>query len=296
MTAKILDGYALAAERTIQLKAELSRWQAAGGRMPGLAVILVGEDEASVLYTQRKHERCLELNYVARHYQFPEDVAEAEVINLVKELNRDPVIDGILVQLPLPKHWDLEALLGQIAIEKDVDGFNPFNVGQASWNWPGFISCTARGILQMLDYTKVSLEGANTLMIGASNLVGKPMTLELLKRNATVTVAHKFTKNLAELVQGADILISAVGHKHLIPGTWIKPGATVIDVGITRENHGANIYGDVEFEVAKERAAWITPVPGGVGPMTVQNLMENTWIACRHREQARHAKTVDRDF
>ncbi len=287
MTANILDGKQLAYRRRMILRKEVDEWYAMGcSRNPGLAVILVGDDPASIIYTERKRLCCEELGFLSRYYHFSSDVAIGEVLELIKQLNADNEIDGILVQLPLPRDWKLDEVLETIDPTKDVDGFHSCNLGKRVWGWPGMISCTPYGIMQLIATTKIDLKGVNAVLVGASSIVGKPLALELLNQGATVTIAHKFTKHLDELVKQAELLVVAVGARCLIPGHWIKKGAIVIDVGINRSADGS-ICGDVEFIEAARRASWITPVPGGVGPMTVQCLMENTWLAYKNREKKR---------
>lgn len=275
MTAQILDGNALAKSLRTQLRTVVQSWQKQGHRRPGLAVILVGNDPASAVYVKGKRRDCEEVGVYSRALHLDASVGQEELERQIDALNADPAIDGILVQSPLSPHHDEDRIIDQILPKKDVDGFHAYNIGRLALRRPALRSCTPMGIMQMLEHIGTSYKGLHATIIGASNHVGRPMGLELLLAGVTVTTAHKFTKNTAAMARQADILISAVGKPGLVPGDWIKEGATVIDVGITR---GANnkLYGDVDFEAAKERAGWITPVPGGVGPMTRVSLLQNT--------------------
>ncbi len=280
MTANILDGKAIAQQERDNIKESVKQRMANGLREPGLAVILVGQDPASQVYVQNKRNACMEVGFNSKAFDFPINVSEEILLNKIIELNHATDIDGILVQLPLPAHISTEKVLETIAPHKDVDGFHPYNLGKLAQHQPGLRPCTPTGIITLLAHTGVDLKGAKVCMVGASRIVGRPMALELLNYDATVTICHRFTKNLKEEVLQADILIVAVGKPHLIQGDWIKPGAIVIDVGINRLENGS-IVGDVDFENAKERASWITPVPGGVGPMTVSSLLKNTLMAAK---------------
>lgn len=278
MSAQIIDGGALAKQTRSQLRDTVAQWRADGYRAPGLAVILVGSDPASEVYVRGKRRDCEEVGLHSEALNFPNDISQSELEEAIAGFNEDPQIDGILVQTPLPEHLDEDRIIDHIAPHKDVDGFHAYNIGRLALRRPVLRSCTPMGIMQLLDHIGTQYKGAHATIIGASNHVGRPMGLELLLAGATVTTAHKFTKNTDAMARQADILISAVGRPGLVPGDWIKPGATVIDVGITR---GANnkLLGDVDFEAAKQRAAWITPVPGGVGPMTRLALLQNTMRA-----------------
>ena len=279
MTAQLIDGKAIAQNIRLSIKAKVEERIAQGKRAPGLAVILVGSDPASQVYVGNKKRACEEVGFVSRSYDLPNTTSEAELLALVESLNNDDEIDGILVQLPLPEGLDANLVIEHINPEKDVDGFHPSNVGKLALRQPGLRPCTPKGIMTLFNSTGVSPYGLEALVVGASNIVGRPMTLELLLAGCTVTTTHRFTKNLEAKVRQADLLVVAVGKPGFIPGEWIKEGAIVIDVGINRLDNGS-LVGDVDFDVAKEKAAFITPVPGGVGPMTVASLIENTLIAC----------------
>jgi len=279
MTVKLIDGKFIAQELRSTVKEKVAARIAAGKRAPGLAVILVGNDPASEVYVGSKRRACEEVGFVSRSYDLPETTSEKELLALVEELNNDNDVDGILVQLPLPESLDANLVIEHINPEKDVDGFHPSNVGKLALRQPGLRPCTPKGIMTLFNSTGVSPYGLEAVVVGASNIVGRPMTLELLLAGCTVTTTHRFTKDLEAKVRQADLLVVAVGKPGFIPGEWIKDGAIVIDVGINRLDTG-KLVGDVEFDVAKEKASFITPVPGGVGPMTVASLIENTLIAC----------------
>lgn len=281
MPAKILDGKATASKLRSRIADEVHALTSQGLRPPGLAVILVGEDPASEVYVGSKRRACDEVGFKSLSYDLPKETKEAELLAIVDELNDDASIDGILVQLPLPDHMNADTVVERIRPDKDVDGFHPFNAGRLMQRRPMLESCTPKGIMTLLRETGETLRGKEALVVGASNHVGRPMVLELLLAGCTTTCAHRFTEDLEKHVRRADILVAAVGIPHLIPGDWVKPGATVIDVGINRMEDG-KLIGDVVFEAAAEKAAWITPVPGGVGPMTVATLLENTLIAAKH--------------
>ena len=248
---------------------------ALGARAPGLAVILVGADPASQVYVRNKRKACSDVGIKSFSYDLPATTSQAELEALIDECNANPEIDGILVQFPLPEGLDERRVIEKIAPDKDVDGFHPYNVGRLTQRIPLLRACTPKGVMTMLKKIGLDLLGINAVIVGASNLVGRPMALELLLEGATVTVTHRFTKNLEHHVRQADLLIVACGKPHLVPGSWVKDGAVVIDVGINRLDDGS-LCGDVGFDEAKEHASYITPVPGGVGPMTVATLMENT--------------------
>lgn len=281
MTAQLIDGKALAAQLKVELSTLVKEKMAEGKHRPGLAVILVGSDPASSIYVRKKRESCEEVGIQSYYHHLPEDTQEQQLIELIHELNHDEKIDGILLQLPLPKHIHANIILDQIDPRKDVDGFHPYNFGRLAQRRPQLRPCTPFGIMMLLDSINQPYKGKHAVVVGASNIVGRPMALELLIAGATVTVCHRFTHDLEYFVKQADILVSAVGKPKFIKGEWVKPGATVIDVGITRLEDGT-LSGDVEFESAKERAAWITPVPGGVGPMTVAVLLRNTLEAASY--------------
>ncbi|MDQ6999942.1 MAG: bifunctional methylenetetrahydrofolate dehydrogenase/methenyltetrahydrofolate cyclohydrolase FolD [Mariprofundus sp.] len=273
--ATILDGKALAARMRKTLADEVSELTEKHGRAPGLAVILVGNDPASQVYVRNKKSGCANMGIASFAHDLPEDTSQQHLLGLISELNTDPKVDGILVQLPVPDHINPDSLIEAIDPGKDVDGFHPYNVGRLAARKPALRSCTPYGCMKLLEETGLDLHGKECVIVGASNIVGRPMALELLLAGATVTVAHKFTRNLQSHVERADIVVAAAGKQGLIKGQWIKPGATVIDVGIHRLENG-KLTGDVEFDSAAERAAWITPVPGGVGPMTITMLLANT--------------------
>ena len=284
MTASLIDGKAIAKQLRDSVKEKVNLRISHGQRVPGLAVILVGCDPASQVYVNSKRKACEEVGFVSRSYDLPITASEQQLLALVNELNNDNSIDGILVQLPLPAGLNSDLIIEHINPLKDVDGFHPSNVGKLVLRQPGLRPCTPKGIMTLLESTGVDLKGLDALVIGASNIVGRPMGLELLLAKCTVTTTHRFTQDLEGKVRNADIIVVAVGKPGFIPGEWIKAGAIVIDVGINRLDNG-KLVGDVAFDVAKERASFITPVPGGVGPMTVASLIENTLIACQQATQ-----------
>jgi methylenetetrahydrofolate dehydrogenase (NADP+) / methenyltetrahydrofolate cyclohydrolase len=275
MTARIIDGRTLARSLKAEVRAATDALAARGARRPGLAVVMVGDDAASAIYVRNKRTACEETGIVSVAHDLPQSTTEIELVQLIDRLNRDPAIDGILVQLPLPQHIRPTAILDRIDPAKDVDGFHPYNVGRLALRIPLIRPCTPYGIVKMLDAIGISPRGRHAVIVGASNIVGRPMALELLLMGATVTVCHRFTTGLEDHVRMAEILVVAVGKPGLIPGEWVRPGSVVIDVGMNRLQDG-RLVGDVQFEAAKERAGWITPVPGGVGPMTIAALMKNT--------------------
>jgi len=281
MTAQILDGNAIAARLRRELSASVVRRRELAQRVPGLAVILVGDDPASLIYVRGKQRDCLEVGFKADFRHLPATIDQAELLHQVDELNDDPTIDGILVQAPLPDQIDSTTVVERITPHKDVDGFHPYNIGRLALRQPVLRSCTPKGIMQLLDHTGIAIRGLDAVIVGASNHVGRPMGLELLLAGCTVTTAHKFSKDIRSHVERADILVSATGRPGLIKGEWIKPGAVVVDVGITRDADG-RLHGDVEFSEACKRASWITPVPGGVGPMTRVALLQSTLYAAEH--------------
>ena len=277
MTAQIISGTQLASQIKSNVAQQISQYVAQGKRAPGLAVILVGADPASQVYVGSKRKSCAEIGIVSKSYDLPETTTEQALLELIEELNQDAEVDGILVQLPLPKHIDSTKVIEQISPEKDVDGFHPYNVGRLCQRIPTLRACTPYGVMKLLETTGISFYGKHAVIVGASNIVGRPMALELLLAGCTVTVTHRFTEDLASHIRQADILVVAVGKPKFIKGEWIKEGAVVVDVGINRLE--GKLVGDVEFDVAAQRASYITPVPGGVGPMTVAMLMQNTLSA-----------------
>ncbi len=288
MSAQILDGAAIAVETREWVKTEVAAWIEAGHMAPGLATVLVGENPASQSYVKSKQKACLEAGIASFGYDLPANTSQNELEELVRKLNADPKVNGILVQLPLPDGLDEERVLREIAIEKDVDGFHPINIGRLAQKGrdPLFVPCTPFGCMELLRRSGIKVEGANAVVLGRSNIVGMPVALLLVRANATVTICHSRTKNLADVVRQADILVAAIGKAEMVRGDWIKPGAVVIDVGINRVDdasrpRGYRLVGDVAFEEAKEVAGWITPVPGGVGPMTIAMLLKNTLRAAQ---------------
>ncbi|HDR1525737.1 TPA: bifunctional methylenetetrahydrofolate dehydrogenase/methenyltetrahydrofolate cyclohydrolase FolD [Pasteurella multocida] len=277
MTAQVISGTELSKTIKSQVAQKIETYTQQGKRSPGLAVILVGVDPASQVYVGSKRKSCAEIGIQSKSYDLPETTQESELLALIDELNADTTVDGILVQLPLPKHIDSTKVIERITPEKDVDGFHPYNVGRLCQRIPTLRACTPYGVMKLLETTGIDLHGKHAVIVGASNIVGRPMVLELLLAGCTVTVTHRFTKDLAHHVRQADILVVAVGKPKFIPGDWIKAGAIVIDVGINRQE--GKLVGDVEYDVALEKAGYITPVPGGVGPMTVAMLMFNTLSA-----------------
>ncbi|HDR1826417.1 TPA: bifunctional methylenetetrahydrofolate dehydrogenase/methenyltetrahydrofolate cyclohydrolase FolD [Pasteurella multocida] len=277
MTAQVISGTELSKTIKSQVAQKIEIYTQQGKRSPGLAVILVGADPASQVYVGSKRKSCAEIGIQSKSYDLPETTQESELLALIDELNADTTVDGILVQLPLPKHIDSTKVIERITPEKDVDGFHPYNVGRLCQRIPTLRACTPYGVMRLLETTGIDLHGKHAVIVGASNIVGRPMALELLLAGCTVTVTHRFTKDLAHHVRQADILVVAVGKPKFIPGDWIKAGAIVIDVGINRQE--GKLVGDVEYDVALEKAGYITPVPGGVGPMTVAMLMFNTLSA-----------------
>ncbi|EGQ8388552.1 bifunctional methylenetetrahydrofolate dehydrogenase/methenyltetrahydrofolate cyclohydrolase FolD [Vibrio cholerae] len=279
MTAQNIDGTLISQTVRSEVAARVKARVQAGLRAPGLAVVLVGEDPASQVYVGSKRRACEEVGFVSKSFDLPATASEETLLSLVDELNNDPQIDGILVQLPLPAGMDTTKVLESIHPEKDVDGFHPYNVGRLAQRIPKLRSCTPKGIITLLERYNIPLRGKHAVIVGASNIVGRPMTLELLLAGCTTTTCHRFTQDLEGHIRQADILVVAVGKPNFIPGAWIKEGAVVVDVGINRLDTG-KLVGDVEYDVARTRASFITPVPGGVGPMTVASLIENTMMAC----------------
>ena len=280
MAAQLIDGNKLAAQIRNDIKTTVEERIKNGLKAPGLAVILVGEDPASSVYVNKKVKACEEILFHSRKIELEASISQAELLEQVDQLNNDPQINGILVQLPLPAHLDSSEVLERIIPQKDVDCFHPYNIGRLAQRIPQLRPCTPYGVMQMLKSINQSVKGLDCVVVGASNIVGRPMAMELLLEGATVTVCHKFTQDLAAHVARADLVVVGVGIPGLVKGEWIKPGAIVIDVGINRLEDG-RLVGDVEFDIAQEKAAWITPVPGGVGPMTVATLMQNTLLAAQ---------------
>ncbi len=278
MTARIIDGAGIARELRSEMRETVAATVAAGKRPPGLAVILVGNDPGSVAYVNAKRRDCEQVGFHSVVQHVSSNVTQQDLEGRVAALNGDAAIDGILVQLPLPGHIDADRIIDSIDPEKDIDGFHPYNIGRLALRRPALRSCTPKGIMQLLDRTGIEYKGAEATVIGASNHLGRPMGLELLRVGCTVTTAHKFTLDTAAKSRGADILIAAAGVPGLVRGDWVKPGAVVVDVGFTRDAEG-RLHGDVAFEEVRERAGWITPVPGGVGPMTRLALLQNTLIS-----------------
>jgi methylenetetrahydrofolate dehydrogenase (NADP+) / methenyltetrahydrofolate cyclohydrolase len=275
MRSQILDGKAIAAQSRAQVRARVDARLSAGERAPGLAVVLVGHDPASQVYVRNKRKACAEVGFHSQLHDLAADTPQAELEALIDELNADGRIDGILVQLPLPGHLDTEAITERILPTKDVDGFHPYNLGRLALRMPLLRPCTPKGVMTMLAHTGRDLAGLDAVIIGQSNIVGRPMALELLAARCTITVCHSRTRDLADKVRGADVLVAALGRPCFVPGDWIKPGALAIDVGINRTPDGT-LVGDLDFAACAARADWITPVPGGVGPMTIASLLENT--------------------
>lgn len=279
MTAQIISGNAISAQIKSEISEQIQTYIQQGKRAPGLAVVLVGADPASQIYVGNKRKSCEQIGIQSTSYDLPETTTQEELLALIETLNQDETIDGILVQLPLPEHIDSSKVIEAILPSKDVDGFHPYNVGRLCQRIPTLRSCTPYGIVKLLEKTNLNVRGKHAVIVGASNIVGRPMAMELLLLGCTVTVTHRFTENLEQHVRQADLLVVAVGKPHLVKGEWVKEGAIVIDVGINRID--GKIVGDVEFDVASQKASYITPVPGGVGPMTVAMLMQNTLQAYR---------------
>ncbi|MBO9621870.1 MAG: bifunctional methylenetetrahydrofolate dehydrogenase/methenyltetrahydrofolate cyclohydrolase FolD [Sphingomonas sp.] len=282
MSAALIDGKAFAVGLRARVAEGVAAFRAAAGRAPGLAVVLVGEDPASAVYVRSKGKQTREAGMESFEHKLPADTDQAALIALVDRLNADPTVDGILVQLPLPGHLDAEEVLLRIDPDKDVDGFHPVNAGRLATGLPGFVPCTPLGCVMLLEDRLGDLSGLDAVVIGRSNIVGKPMAALLTARNCTVTIAHSRTRNLPHYLLHADIVVAAVGRPGFVKGEWLKPGATVIDVGINRTEAG--LVGDVDFDSAASVAGAVTPVPGGVGPMTIACLLRNTLVAAHRRE------------
>ena len=282
MTAKIIDGKKIAEDFRREVRAGTDELDRRGLRRPGLAVVMAGDNAASAVYVRNKRRACEETGIVSVAHDLPSATAESELLALIDRLNADPAIDGILVQLPLPPHVASVNVLERIDPRKDVDGFHPYNVGRLAQRMPLSRPCTPYGIILMMEREGLEVRGKNAVILGQSNIVGRPMALELLMKAATITVCHSQTRDLERHVAEAEILVAAVGKAGFVPGRWVRPGAVVIDVGINRLPDG-RLVGDVQFEEAAERAAYITPVPGGVGPMTIAALMKNTLESATRR-------------
>ena len=282
MTARVIDGKAAGAALRERVAAEVERFRATAGRAPGLAVVLVGEDTASAVYVRSKGKATREAGMESFEHRLPVETTEQELLALVDRLNADPAVDGILVQLPLPSQIDERRVITSIDPDKDVDGFHPANAGRLAIGLSGFVPCTPLGCLKLLESELGDLSGKSAVVIGRSNIVGKPMALLLLQQSCTVTIAHSRTRDLPDVVRQADIVVAAVGRPQMVKGDWLKPGATVIDVGINRTEAG--LVGDVDFPSASAVAGAITPVPGGVGPMTIACLIRNTLVSAARRE------------
>jgi methylenetetrahydrofolate dehydrogenase (NADP+)/methenyltetrahydrofolate cyclohydrolase len=280
LVSKTLDGKAIAQKikTRIATAIQAANQTTPASQAPGLAVILVGENPASEIYIRHKQQACEAVGIRSSAHKHPTSMTQTALLSLIKSLNADESVHGILVQLPLPEHIDSSTIIEAIAPDKDVDGFHPYNIGRLALREPALRPCTPKGIIRLLTEYNIEIKGTRAVIVGASNIVGRPMALELLHAGSTVTICHKFTRDLQSEVERADLLVVAAGKPGLIPGEWIKPGAIVVDVGINRQE-GGKIVGDVDYDVAKSRAGWISPVPGGVGPMTVAMLLENTFLA-----------------
>jgi len=288
MTATLIDGKAIAAVIRGEIKAEAAELNARHGRPPGLATVLVGARKDSQTYVRMKKKACEEAGIRSFGHDLPADISQQDLLGVVRDLNANPEVDGILVQLPLPDHIDDEEILGAVSLEKDVDGFHPLNIGRLSMKRrdPLFVPCTPKGCIELLDRSGIAIEGKRAVVLGRSNIVGLPVAMLLLHRNATVTICHSRTRDLPDVVRGAEILIAAVGRAEMVRGDWIRPGAVVIDVGVNAvddpaSDKGYRLVGDVAFEEARKVAGAITPVPGGVGPMTIAMLLRNTVDSAR---------------
>ena len=286
MSARLIDGKAIAASVRARVKEQVAGFAARTGVRPGLTVVLVGEDPASQVYVRNKGKAAEEAGILSRQIDLPASSPERELLDLIDRLNADDTVHGILVQLPLPGHIDEKKVIEAVSPEKDVDGFHPMNAGRLFTGGTSFLPCTPYGILVMLDHEKVELKGKHAVVVGRSNIVGKPAAMLLLSRHATVTICHSRTRDLPSVVRTGDVVVAAVGRAEMIRGSWIKPGAVVIDVGMNR-NAAGKLCGDVAFDEAKETAGAITPVPGGVGPMTIAMLLQNTFEAALRRNPGR---------
>ncbi len=284
MTAQLIDGKKVSEQCLNTVRERIAERVNQGLRVPGLAVILVGDDPASAVYVRNKNVACGKVGIKSFAYELPATTSEDELLNLIKELNQNPEVDGILVQLPLPDHIDVQKVLETIDPSKDVDGFHPYNVGRLVVRKPLMRPCTPKGVMTLLKAYDIDPKRKKVTIVGASNIVGRPMALEMMLAGGTPTICHRFTQNLADEVAAADIVVVAVGKPNMVKGEWLKDGAVVIDVGINRLEDGS-LCGDVDFASAVERAAFITPVPGGVGPMTIASLLENTLEAAELRDK-----------
>ncbi len=284
MTAQLIDGKKVSEQCLNTVRERIAERMNQGLRVPGLAVILVGDDPASAVYVRNKNVACGKVGIKSFAYELPTTTSEDELLNLIKELNQNPEVDGILVQLPLPDHIDVQKVLETIDPSKDVDGFHPYNVGRLVVRKPLMRPCTPKGVMTLLKAYDIDPKRKKVTIVGASNIVGRPMALEMMLAGGTPTICHRFTQNLADEVAAADIVVVAVGKPNMVKGEWLKDGAVVIDVGINRLEDGS-LCGDVDFASAVERAAFITPVPGGVGPMTIASLLENTLEAAELRDK-----------
>lgn len=283
MSAQLIDGKATAQKVRERVTQQVAQRRREGKRVPGLAVVLVGDDAASEVYVRNKHRACEQAGILSYQHKLPADTSQHALESLIDQLNADTSVDGILLQLPLPGHLDARPLLERIHPHKDIDGFHPYNLGRLAQRMPTLRPCTPMGVMTLLNEHQLDVRGMTATIVGASNIVGRPMALELLLAGCTITVCHRFTRDLKQHVESAELLIVAVGNPNLVKSEWIRPGAIVIDVGINRTAEG-KLIGDVEFEGARERASHITPVPGGVGPMTVASLLENTLTAAELHE------------
>ncbi len=295
MTAKLIDGKAAAKALRVEIAERVGEFKAAVGRAPGLAVVLVGDDPASAVYVRSKGKATIEAGMESFEFRLESTTSQDELIALVDRLNQDPSIDGILVQLPLPEQIDERAIITRISPDKDVDGFHPVNAGRLAIGLHGFVPCTPLGCLKLIQSELGDLQGKEAVVIGRSNIVGKPMAFLLLRENCTVTIAHSRTRDLPDVVRRADIVVAAVGKSEMVKGDWLKPGATVIDVGINRlpaEDGKSRLVGDVDFKSAASVAGAITPVPGGVGPMTIACLIRNTFVSAARRDGFRYDKSL----
>jgi 5,10-methylene-tetrahydrofolate dehydrogenase/methenyl tetrahydrofolate cyclohydrolase len=283
MSAKLIDGKAIAATIRSEIKAEVDVMRQTHGKVPGLAAVLVGSRKDSETYVRMKKRACEEVGIESFGHDLPGDISQSDLLEVVQELNANPAVNGILVQLPLPDHIDDEEILAAVSLDKDVDGFHPLNIGRLSMKRrdPLYVPCTPKGCIELLDRSGVEISGKRAVVLGRSNIVGLPVAMLLLHRNATVTICHSRTRDLPEVVRSADILIAAVGRAEMVRSDWIQPGAVVIDVGVNAvddadDPRGYRLVGDVAFDEALERASAVTPVPGGVGPMTIAMLLRNT--------------------
>ncbi len=275
MSAQILDGKLVSQKLIDAVKSSIDKYLLSGGKPPSLAVLLVGENAASRIYVRNKRLACERAGIISKDYDLPVDTTEEDLLALINKLNQDAEVSGILVQLPLPEHIDEIKITNSVSRYKDVDGFHIANVGSLALRQPGLRPCTPRGVMTLLDYYAIDTKGIDATVVGASNIVGRPMSLELLYRGATVTTTHRFTRNLEAHIRRAELLVVAVGKQGVVNSEWIRPGAVVVDVGINRQADGS-LVGDIDFSLASSVATWISPVPGGVGPMTVATLMQNT--------------------